>query len=204
MLSIGKTESTLIFEMVAMKKNNFAISEKTRQTVHMLSGIVAVLSLVATIFLSLAGNGTFDSVSPSDKTPQPTPTRPEAIYKAQKDYAFFLDKRVFSRSVNGSTTTIRAIKNNSIKMTITPLHGTSYTKLSNDTKPYAEEIYEYAQLNVTTLYSVYQTKNGNNITTIYCIDDGLGSSIEIKYTYPSDDAEIKESFDILLSMFKLI
>lgn len=203
MLSIGKTESTFIFEMVAMKKNNFAISEKTRQTVHMLSGIVAVLSLMATIFLSLAGNGAFNSVSPSDKTPQPSPTLPETIYKAQKEYTFFLDKRVFSRSVNGNATTVRAIKNNSIKMTITPLHGTSYTKLSNDTKLYAEEIYEYAQLNVTTLYSVYQTKNDNNITTIYCIDDGLGSSIEIKYTMPEGDEEIAESFDILLSMFKI-
>ena len=187
-----------------MKKCTIKLNEKMRKTVHLLSGIVAVISLIATILLSPIGENFFrenDSHTEENKTQI---TRPHSDYKAKKTYTFFLDKRVFSRSVNEDITIVRSITNNSVKITITPFHGTSYAKLSNDTKLYAEEIYEYAELNVTTLYSVYQTKNDNNITTVYCIDDGLGSSIEIKYTMPEGDEEIKESFDILLSMFKLI
>ncbi len=187
-----------------MKKCTIMLSEKTRKTVHMLSGIVAVISLVVTILLSPIGQKIFNSNSPAPEVNRPQVSRPHSEHKAKKSYTFFLDKRVFSRSMNEDTTTIRAIKNNSIKMTITPLHGTSYLALCNSTKESAEEIYEYSPLNVNTLYSVYRTKADDKITTIYCVDDGLGSSIEIKYTYPSDDEEIKESFDILLSMFKLI
>ncbi len=187
-----------------MKKSKIMLSEKTRKTVHMLSGIVAVISLVVTISLSPAGQQVFSNKSPAPEENKHQITKPHSEHKAKKSYTFFLDKRVFSRSVNEDVTTIRAIKNNSIKMTITPLHGTSYLALCNSTKETAEEIYEYSPLNVDTIYSVYRTKIDDKITTIYCVDDGLGSSIEIKYTYPSDDEEIKESFDILLSMFKLI
>lgn len=187
-----------------MKKCKITSTEKTRKTVHMLSGIVAVISLIATILLSTATRDTLNN----DFLPESNATThgklPETIYKSEKGYTFFLDKRVFSRSYDGDITTVRAIKNNSIKMTITPLHGTSYTKLCDNTKEQAEEIYDYAQLNVTTLYSVFQSTKDGIITTTYCIDDGLGSSIEIKYTMPEDDAEIAESFNILLSMFKLI
>lgn len=188
-----------------MKKSDIVLSEKTRKTVHMLSGIVAVISLVAVIILSLSNIATpkINDISGDDNN-ETAITTPQSTHKAKKDYAFFLDKRVFSRSVNEDITIVRAIKNNSIKMTITPLHGTSYTKLCSDTKRYAEEIFEYSPLNVSTLYSVYRTTENGNITTVYCIDDGLGSSIEIKYTIPEDDEEIAESFDILLSMFKLI
>jgi hypothetical protein len=186
-----------------MKKCKITLTEKTRKTVHLLSGIVAVISLVVTILLSPIGESFFNN-SPTPEENKHQVTKPHSEHKAKKSYTFFLDKRMFSRSVNEDTTTIRAIKNNSIKMTITPHHGTSYLALCNSTKESAEEIYEYSPLNVNTLYSVYRTKADDKITTIYCVDDGLGSSIEIKYTYPSDDEEIKESFDILLSMFKLI
>ena len=199
------TESTYNFlrKKAYMKKCKITLTEKTRKTVHLLSGIVAVISLVVTILLSPVGER-FNSNSPSPEENKHQVTKPHSEYKAKKSYTFFLDKRVFSRSVNEEVTTIRAIKNNSIKMTITPLHGTSYITLCNSTKEYAEEIYEYSPLNVDTLYSVYQTKKDGNTTTIYCVDDGLGSSIEIKYTVPENETEIAESFNILLSMFKLI
>lgn len=189
-----------------MVKKNLKISEKTRKTVHMLSGVVAVLSLVVTLILSPIGEFFFKD---TESAPPPTQsethaTQAQSPYKAKKNYTFFLDKTVFSRSVNGDVTTIRAIKNNSVKMTITPLHGTSYTKLCTDTKLYANEIFEYSQLNVTTIYSVYRTKENGNIVTVYCIDDGLGSSVEIKYTFPEGDTETEKNFDILLSMFKFI
>lgn len=186
-----------------MKKSKFVLSEKTRQTVHMLSGIVAVLSLLLTILLSPAVRNFSSEKLPLPEEATTRVNHSNPLYKPKKSYTFFLDKRVFSRSINGDITIVRAIKNNSIKMTITPLHGTSYFALCSKTDEYADEISEYAQLNVTTLYSVYRTTDDGNITTIYCIDDGLGSSIEIKYTMPENDEEIKESFDILLSMFKI-
>ena len=186
-----------------MKTSKFALNEKTRQTVHRLSGIVAVLSLLLTVLLSPAVKNLYPQKSPSAEETTAYINHSNPLYKPKKSYTFFLDKRVFSRSVDNETTIVRAIKNNSIKMTITPLHGTSYSALCNKTTEYAEEIFEYAQLNVNTLYSVYRTSNDGNIITVYCIDDGLGSSIEIKYTMPENDEEIKESFDILLSMFKL-
>ncbi len=199
---VGLSSQPFIFNYI-MKKS-FKISEKIRETVHILSGIVAVISLVATILLSPMGKSLLKTDNSTHQPEQTTSVAPNSTYKSRKNYTFFLDKRVFSRSINEDTTTIRAIKNNSVKMTITPLHGTSYTRLCESTKQYAREIFEYTEPNISTLYSVYSVTENGNITTVYCIDDGLGSSLEIKYTMPENDDEIKESFDILLSMFKLL
>lgn len=183
----------------------FNLNEKTRKTVHMLSGIVALVSLFAAIFLFF-----FENSSTSNRNPQMNESTTVTASKhtppasTRINYTFFLDTRVFSKEVNGKVTTVQALKDENTKLTITPLHGTSYAGLCADTLLFAEEIFEYAQLNVEKLYSVYRTTSDGVVTTIYCIDDGAGSSIEIKYTMAEGDVEISESFDILLSMFKLI
>lgn len=187
-----------------MKKSGIISNEKTRQTVHMLSGIVAVLSFVAAIFLHFFA----DTLLKSEPLLNEGTTIEEASHNppdaTRINYTFFLDTRVFSKTVDGKVTTVQALKDESTKLTITPLHGTSYFKLCTDTEQYADEIYEYAELNVEKLYSVYRTTADGVTATIYCIDDGTGSSIEIKYTMADDDKKIAESFDILLSMFKLM
>lgn len=185
--------------------NFFNFNEKTRKTVHMLSGIVAVTSFIAAIFLHFFANTLIikgDPLLDEDTTIEASSHNPPVATRI--NYTFFLDTRVFSKSVDGKATTVQALKDENTSLTIIPLHGTSYFKLCTDTEQYAEQIYEYAELNVDKLYSVYRTTADGVITTIYCIDDGTGSSIEIKYMMAENDKKTEEDFNILLSMFKLI
>ncbi len=189
-----------------MKKAEIKLNKNTRKAVHILSGIVAVLSFVSLIFFSPAGryfsNNFLHSVNKGQEDFQNNTPKEPLVMK--KKYTFFLDERMFTSSQEGNVTTIRAIDNPEVKMTITPKRGTSYTQLCTDTEEYASPTEDLCTLNVSTIYSAYEVQSDGVITTIYCVDDGTGSSIEIKYSVPETDTEYTEGFDLLLSMFKLL
>ena len=189
-----------------MKKAEIKLNKNTRKAVHILSGIVAVISFVSLIFFSPAGryfsNKFLHSINKNQENVQTN--TPEEPLLMKKKYTFFLDKQMFTSSEEGNITTILAIDNPEVKMTITPIRGTSFTQLCTDTEQYALPTEDLCQLNVSTIYSAYEVLSDGVITTIYCIDDGTGSSIEIKYSVPENDTEYTDGFNLLLSMFKLL
>ncbi len=189
-----------------MRKAGLKLNENARKAVHILSGIVAVLSFVSLIFFSPAGRYFSDkflhSIDKSQENVQSNTPKEPLVMK--RKYTFFLDERMFTSSEKDNVTTILAIDNPEVKMIITPIRGTSFTQLCTDTEQYALPTEDLCQLNVSTIYSAYEVLSDGVITTIYCIDDGTGSSIEIKYSVPENDTEYTEGFNLLLSMFKLL
>ncbi len=189
-----------------MLKPELKLTENTRKVVHILSGIVSALSLVALISFSPVGQNFLNNVN---NTPQEQPVEtqnvnPQKPHFLGKRYTFFLDTRTFTSTENGNVTILIAKDNDNVKMTITPLRGTSYTQLCTDTEQYASPLEEICELNVMTIYSAYQTQADGIVTTVYCVDDGVGSSIEIKYTVPENEINFTKDFELLLSMFKLL
>ncbi len=178
-------------------------NEKMRKTVHTLSGIVAVISFVAVILLSPVGKTLLSSSGNSDNTQTTSPDINSVYDIEEKNYVIFVDERYFYHSETNGVTTIRGKTDRNIKMEITPMKGTSYFALCESTALYAVLSNEIPVLNTTSLCTLYTTTADGFITNVICVDDGYGSSIEIKYTYPENDTQTKETFDIMLSMFKI-
>lgn len=172
--------------------------DNKKQAAHVIFGIVAVLSCVALILTLANFFGLFKNDSKGNThnhTGVPSP---------EKSFTMFIDPKMFTSEKNDNVTTVTAIKDASICLTAQAIRGTSYTALCEKYKGSYTQIYDYAELNTDLPYNVYQSTSEKIVTTVYCVDDGAGSGVEIKYTYPSDDEEHKKGFDILLSTFKLI
>ena len=182
---------------------------KIRPTLHIVLGIIALLSAVAVVVLSPIGKKLLkednSAVTPSNKTEYVSDEDDlGTTAKDKKNYTLFIYEKVFIHSEYDGVTTILSKTDKNASMTITPLKGTSYTQLCSSASKDGKKISKYQKIYSKNLCSVYQSTKDGIVTTVYCIDDGVGSSIEIKYTYPKDNKQIKEDFNILLSMFKVL
>ncbi len=140
---------------------------------------------------------------PSISVPLPTVPAKDPY----KNYTLFIDPRTFTSTSDRGVTTVTAKENKDVSLIITPIKDKGYNELCADTEKIYSPITD-KKLNVKSLYSGYRLQSGDKdndiITTVYCIDDGRGGSIEIKYQYPVSAREYEKDFDILLSMFKVL
>ncbi len=151
-----------------------------------------------------------ETVSVPETTEAPSfsvPHSTEPTIDPYKNYTLFIDRSTFDSKCETGVTTLTAKGNSNVKMTITPLSNVSYTKLCADTKKSFAVFTDKGMLKIESLNSCYRSQTGDKdddvVTTVYCIDDGKGGSIEIKYQYPVIAKEYEKDFDILLSMFKV-
>ena len=135
----------------------------------------------------------------------PLPTTP--VKDPYKNYTLFIDPMTFTSTSHRGVTTITAKENQNVTLIVTPFKEKSYTELCTDTEKTFSPITD-KKLNVKCLYSGYRLQSGDKdtdiITTVYCVDNGKGGSIEIKYQYPVSAKDYEKDFDILLSMFKVL
>ncbi len=188
--------------------------EKTRAILHWISGITALISFAVTLLLSPLGDFLRTPENPAETNVVSTtgsaenPASPQSAedttlkVESTKNYSLLIYKKEFISAEDGDKTMIYAKASKDANMTITPIKGTSYSALCDKTDDEHKKISDYQEINSSNAYSVYETKSEGIIKRVYCIDDGEGSSIEIKYQYPEGNKDIKEDFDILLSMFK--
>ncbi len=185
-----------------MKKSIFK-NENLRKALHILSGIIAALSFVAFVLLLLV-KFNFLPLKNGDNNTSTTLPQSSSIYETtKKNYVIFIDERYLYHSETNGVTTIRGKTDRNIKMKISPLLGTSYPALCNETQAGAELVDNPPVLNTYNLYTAYTSTTDGLTTLIYCIDDGVGSSVKIECTYPEENTQAKETFEIMLSMFKL-
>lgn len=124
-----------------------------------------------------------------------------------KDYTFFIDKSKFDYTCENGITSLTAKGNADVKMTVKQFADVSYTKLCTDTEKSYSKLADSEKLEIENPNTCYRSQTGDKqtdiITTVYCIDDNKGGSIEVKYQYPVGAEAYKTDFDILLSMFKV-
>ncbi len=191
---------------------------KIRAALHWIFGVVALISLAATLLLSPLGDflrkpaedkdNIISTTGASDGNQGESADRNEAPpstteAKQPKKYSLLIYKNDFISAVEEDITIIYAKSSKDATMTITPIKGTSFKALSDNTAADYKKTSDFQEINCTNSYNVYSKTVDNIVYRVYCIDDGEGSSIEIKYQYPKDNKEIEEGFDILLSMFKV-
>lgn len=131
----------------------------------------------------------------------PAPT--EADIDTDKNYTFFIDESTFDYTYEDGATTLKAKDNKDVIITVTPYKAISYSALCSQTAKIHEKDSEQPKLRINNLYAVYHSDQNGTETTVYCIDDGIGGSIKLKYERPSDAKEYDTDFEILVSMFKL-
>ncbi len=131
----------------------------------------------------------------------------KAPQKQDKGYAILVDVTTFNSTEDNSVTTIVAKDNEKVKIVITPKNDISYDDLCLDTIAFHGEMGESSALDIGSKNSAYRSQTGDKaddiITTIYCVDNGKGGSIEIKCETTVAAKSYFEDFETMLSMFKV-
>lgn len=215
-----------------MEDKKKSANDKTRRILNIIFGCIALIAAGVTLLLTpfgrrLTGNekttapttevttlttavqttvpSTEDTSSDESSISIPEPT--EAVRDPYKNYSVFVDKRVFNFTELQGVTTLTAKDNENVKLTVTPYSNKSYKQLCENTKKNHAEIAIGEEFTVATLKSAYRSQTGDAdddiITTIYCIDNGKGGSIEIKFQTPVNARVYENDFNLVLSMFTL-
>lgn len=212
------------------KKNT---SDKKRQIINIVFGCIAIGAAVVTLLLTpfgrrlLPGNGTTekaavqtavsDSTSGTDAAVQPStnthstefsvPPSTDPIVDPYKNYSILINEVKFNYTEIKGVTTLTAKDNENVTLTVTPYSDKSYTLLCDEIRELYDSVPVGDEFTVEALSSAYRSQTGDEdtdiITTVYCVDDGKGGSIEIKYQTPVNAREFENDFKILLSMFTL-
>ena len=171
--------------------------------------IVAIIVLLPYMEKLTGKNQTPDTPSASENQNEAVSTTTQGVPSLSgKGYAILVDTTsfTFTEDENGITT-ITAKGNDKVKMTITPLSDVSYDTLCLDTLAFYGEMGESSALKIGSKNSAYRSQTGDKdddiVTTIYCVDNGKGGSIEIRYETPVSADSYSEDFETMLSMFKV-
>ncbi len=139
-------------------------------------------------------------------TPVHKPTEPTT--NPYRNYAIFIDKKTFNFTEEKGVTTLVAKGNDKVIMTVTPLLEKDYTGHCAELLENYASMGDSENLNIEQINSGYRSQTGDKdddiITTIYCVDDGNGGCVEIKYQTPVSAQSYEKNFKILLSMFKIV
>lgn len=141
------------------------------------------------------------NTAPSVSVP-PSTNPVQDIYK---NYSVFIDKRTFDYTENEGVTTLVAKDNKQVTITVTPHKDMSYSQLCTEVKKSHAQLPADKKLNLKNLNTAFSSQTGDKdsdvITTVYCIDDGKGGSIELKTQLPVSAEGYKDDIQLVLSMF---
>ncbi len=147
-----------------------------------------------------AAEGT-TNIAPSVSVSVPQPTQP--VENPLKNYSVFINSYKFNYSEENGVTTAVAKDDENVKMTVTPKANVTYTDLCNQANADNGAPISDRRLQIANANTCYSSENDHIKTTVFCIDDGNGGSIEIKYQYPADKDGYEDEFRFMISMFKV-
>ena len=142
----------------------------------------------------------------TEKTEEPSisiPPSTDPIVDIYKNYSIFIDKRTFDFTESNGVTTLVAKNNKNVTLTVTPHKDKSYTELCVDVKNSYTQLPADQRLKIENLNTGFSSQANDLVTTIYCIDDGRGGSIEVKYQLPVGVTEYADDIKLSLSMLTI-
>lgn len=203
------------------------MSDKTRRILNIIFACIAIISAFVTFFLSPLGKNfvsgnkettyadttvtqttviTETSTQAQPEVTLPSPT--EATTNPYKNYTLFINPIEYTITEEKGVTTAVAKGNSSVSMTVTPLPDKTYDEHCNDLSLTYGSMGEAQALQIASNNRGFRSQTGDMdediITTAYCVDDGEGGCIEIKYQTPVNAQSYSEDFEIFLTMFKVL
>ena len=144
-----------------------------------------------------------DTTKPVDIPSVSIPPSTNPVADIYKNYSIFIDKRTFDFTENGGVTTLVAKNNKNVSVTVTQHKDMTYTELCVEVKKSHTQLSPDKKLKIDNLNTAFSSQTDDIVTTVYCIDDGRGGSIELKYQLPVGDKEYTDDIDLILSMFTI-
>ena len=141
------------------------------------------------------------NVTPAVSVSVPQPTQP--VENPLKNYSIFINSYKFNYSEENGITTAVAKDDEKVKLTVTPKGDVTYTDLCEKVKTELSAPVSDRKLQIANANTCYTTEADHIKTTVFCVDDGKGGSIEIRYQYPSDKDSYEDEFSFMISMFKV-
>ncbi len=142
-----------------------------------------------------------DNTTPSVSVSVPQPTQP--VENPYKNYSILINSVKFNYTEDKGVTNAVAKDNENVKMTITPKGDVNYADLCEGAKTEHGAPVDGKNLPMANANTFYSSEKDGIKTTVICIDDGGNGSIEVKYQYPTDNADYEKEFDFMISMFKV-
>lgn len=141
------------------------------------------------------------NVAPPVSVSVPQPTQP--VENPLKNYSIFINSYKFNYTEENGITTAVAKDDENVKMTVTPKGDVTYTDLCEKAKSELGSPASDRKLQIANANTCYSSENDRIKTTVFCVDDGKGGSIEIRYQYPADKDGYEDEFRFMISMFKV-
>lgn len=141
------------------------------------------------------------ATAPAVSVSVPQPTQP--IDNPLKNYSIFINSYKFNYSEENGVTSAVAKDDDKVKLTVTPKGDVTYSALCDSANGEFGAPISDRRLQIANANTCYSSENDHIKTTVFCIDDGNGGSIEIRYQYPSEKDDFEEEFRFMISMFKV-
>ena len=139
--------------------------------------------------------------TPAVSVSVPQPTQP--VENPLKNYSIFINSYKFNYTEENGITTAVAKDDENIKMTVTPKGDITYSDLCEKVKSELGSPASDRKLQLANANTCYSSEADHIKTTVFCVDDGKGGSIEIRYHYPADKDGYEDEFSFMISMFKV-
>lgn len=139
--------------------------------------------------------------TPAVSVSVPEPTQP--VENPLKNYSIFINSYKFNYTEENGITTAVAKDDENVKMTVTPKGDVTYSDLCEKAKSELGSPASDRKLQLANANTCYSSEADHIKTTVFCVDDGKGGSIEIRYQYPADKDGYEDEFGFMISMFKV-
>jgi hypothetical protein len=211
----------------ATNKKKNGNKDKVLRGLNISFAVIAVVSLIITILLSPLGDKLVKKDTTAESTTEketilvvdeqetlhglpyadgnyywPEPTEPTV--DPLLNYTLFINVIKFHFTQDAGITTVTSKDDSSAIMTITPRSGVDYNSLCETVSSEHGNPEKDKNLPNVEISCRYSSKADNMETVVYCVDDMMGGSIEIQYTYPTNYENAYDTqFELMLSMFEL-
>ena len=119
----------------------------------------------------------------------------QPVENPYKNYSILINSVKFNYTEDKGVTNAVAKDNENVKMTITPKGDINYADLCEGAKTEHGAPVDGKNLPMANANTFYSSEKDGIKTTVICVDDGGNGSIEVKYQYPTDNADYEKEFD---------
>ncbi len=170
-----------------------------KQIIYIVAAVCLVAIAAVCIFFATRSN---KGVPETTVEPQQTAediTIPQSTEPAAKtkNYTFYIDKLKYDSVEEDGVTKLTAKDGSGAVMTVAPVASKSYEEYCD---MLASELGKGEKLPIAFENSGF----GNASEIAYCVDDGKGGCIEIRYSVPDGGEKYAEEFEVMLTMFKIV
>ena len=173
-----------------------------KQVIYIVAAVCLVAAAVVCVYFATRSNkGAPETTAEPQQTAEditvPQSTEPAA---KTKNYTFYIDMLKYDSVEEDGVTKLTAKDGSGAVMTVAPVPK-AYAEYC---EMLASELGKGEKLPIAAENSGFGNAADNASEIAYCVDDGNGGCIEIRYSVPEGDTAHRSEFEVMLTMFKIV